>query len=48
MLGGIGVTWEHPAQLYFRRAKGTQLLFGDPDQHRERLVQFIEAPRARA
>jgi alkylation response protein AidB-like acyl-CoA dehydrogenase len=43
LLGGIGVTWEHPAQLYFRRAKGTQLLFGDPDQHRERLVQFMEA-----
>jgi alkylation response protein AidB-like acyl-CoA dehydrogenase len=29
LLGGIGVTWEHPAHLYFRRAKGTQLLFGD-------------------
>jgi alkylation response protein AidB-like acyl-CoA dehydrogenase len=43
LLGGIGVTWEHPAHLYFRRAKGTQLLFGDPDQHRERLVQLMEA-----
>jgi alkylation response protein AidB-like acyl-CoA dehydrogenase len=43
LLGGIGVTWEHPAHLYFRRAKGTQLLFGDPDQHRERMVQLMEA-----
>ncbi|RAY16268.1 acyl-CoA dehydrogenase [Actinomadura craniellae] len=41
VLGGIGVTWEHPAHLYFRRAKATQLLFGDPDRHRDRLVELI-------
>ncbi len=28
--GGIGFTWEHPAHLYFRRAKATQLMFGGP------------------
>jgi alkylation response protein AidB-like acyl-CoA dehydrogenase len=28
--GGIGFTWEHPAHLYFRRAKSSQLLFGGP------------------
>ncbi|HVW42166.1 MAG TPA: acyl-CoA dehydrogenase family protein [Amycolatopsis sp.] len=33
--GGIGFTWEHPAYLYFRRAKSNALLFGTPDQHRE-------------
>lgn len=37
--GGIGFTWEHPAHLYFRRAKSTELLFGDPAYHRELLVQ---------
>ncbi|MGK0332859.1 MAG: alkylation response protein AidB-like acyl-CoA dehydrogenase, partial [Minisyncoccia bacterium] len=28
--GGIGFTWEHPAHLYFKRAKSSELLFGDP------------------
>ena len=27
--GGIGFTWEHPAHLYFKRAKSSELLFGD-------------------
>ena len=35
--GGIGFTWEHPAQLYYKRAKSSELLFGDPAAHRERL-----------
>jgi alkylation response protein AidB-like acyl-CoA dehydrogenase len=39
--GGIGFTWEHPAHLYFRRAKSTELLFGDPSYHRELLVQRV-------
>jgi alkylation response protein AidB-like acyl-CoA dehydrogenase len=43
LLDGIGVTSEHPAHLHFRRAKGTQLLFGNPEQHRERLVRLLEA-----
>jgi alkylation response protein AidB-like acyl-CoA dehydrogenase len=34
--GGIGFTWEHPAHLYFKRAASSALLFGDPDQHRDR------------
>jgi alkylation response protein AidB-like acyl-CoA dehydrogenase len=39
--GGIGFTWEHPAHLYFRRARSTALLFGDPAYHRELLAQRI-------
>ena len=39
--GGIGFTWEHDAHLYFKRAKSSELLFGEPDYHRERLVQRI-------
>jgi alkylation response protein AidB-like acyl-CoA dehydrogenase len=37
--GGIGFTWEHPAHLYFKRAKATEALFGDPAFHRERVAQ---------
>jgi alkylation response protein AidB-like acyl-CoA dehydrogenase len=36
--GGIGFTWEHASHLYFRRAKSTQLMFGTPAQHQERLL----------
>jgi alkylation response protein AidB-like acyl-CoA dehydrogenase len=33
--GGIGFTYEHDAHLYYRRAKSSELLFGDPTYHRE-------------
>lgn len=36
--GGIGFTWEHDAHLYFKRAKSTQLLLGDPSYQRELLA----------
>jgi alkylation response protein AidB-like acyl-CoA dehydrogenase len=39
--GGIGFTWEHDAHLYFRRAKSSQLLFGDPHYHRSRLADLV-------
>jgi alkylation response protein AidB-like acyl-CoA dehydrogenase len=39
--GGIGFTWEHPAHLYFKRAKSSELMFGDPTYHRELLAQRI-------
>ena len=39
--GGIGFTWEHPAHMYFKRAKSSELLFGDPTYHRELLAQRI-------
>jgi alkylation response protein AidB-like acyl-CoA dehydrogenase len=39
--GGIGFTWEHPAHLYFKRAKSSELFFGDPAYHRELLAQRI-------
>lgn len=31
--GGIGITWEHDAHLYFKRAHSTSQLFGDPAHH---------------
>ncbi len=33
--GGIGFTWEHPAHLFFRRARSIQTLLGDSVFHRE-------------
>ncbi|MCE2391461.1 MAG: acyl-CoA/acyl-ACP dehydrogenase [Proteobacteria bacterium] len=36
--GGVGFTWEHPAHLYFKRAKSSALLFGDAAYHRDRLA----------
>lgn len=39
--GGIGFTWEHPAHLYFRRAKSTQLLFGPTTDTAERLLHRL-------
>jgi len=37
--GGIGFTWEHPAHMYFKRAKSSEMLFGTPPFHRERVAQ---------
>lgn len=39
--GGIGFTWEHDAHLYFKRAKSSEILFGDATYHREILAQRI-------
>ncbi|MFF2846115.1 acyl-CoA dehydrogenase family protein [Streptomyces sp. NPDC058001] len=47
--GGIGFTWEHPAHLYLRRARGSEVLFGTADRHRDRLAALIGlAPHAAA
>jgi alkylation response protein AidB-like acyl-CoA dehydrogenase len=39
--GGIGFTWEHHAHLYFKRAKSSELMLGDPAYHRELLAQRL-------
>jgi alkylation response protein AidB-like acyl-CoA dehydrogenase len=39
--GGMGFTWEHPAHLYFKRAKASELLLGDPAHHREVLAGLV-------
>lgn len=36
--GGIGMTWEHSAHLYLKRATTSRLLFGDPQAHLDRLA----------
>ncbi|WP_058046755.1 acyl-CoA dehydrogenase family protein [Streptomyces roseifaciens] len=37
--GGIGVTWEHDVQLYFKRAASDGLLFGPPGRLRARAAE---------
>jgi alkylation response protein AidB-like acyl-CoA dehydrogenase len=39
--GGIGFTWEHDAQLYLKRAKTGELLFGSPASARERIAELV-------
>ena len=45
--GGIGFTWEHPAHLYAKRARSSQLLLGSPVRHRSRLGRILDIPEAR-
>jgi alkylation response protein AidB-like acyl-CoA dehydrogenase len=39
--GGISFTWEHDCHLYYRRAKSSRQLWGDPPAHRELLATAI-------
>ncbi len=45
--GGIGFTWEHDLQLYYRRAKSSETLFGDASFHRERIASIVVDESAR-
>ncbi|MFJ8042366.1 acyl-CoA dehydrogenase family protein [Kitasatospora sp. NPDC096147] len=40
--GGIGMTWEHPAHLYLKRAKADQLALGTPGFHRSTLAELVD------
>jgi len=39
--GGIGFTWEHDMHLYFKRAKSSEVTFGDATWNRELVAQHI-------
>lgn len=39
--GGMGFTWEHSAHLYYKRAKASELLFGSPSSHREKMAAAL-------
>src|SRR5438876_66390 len=39
--GGIGFTWEHDLQLYYKRSKASEVMFGDATFHRERIARII-------
>jgi len=42
--GGIGMTWEHPAHLYLKRAKANELALGTPGRHRASLAELVDLP----
>ena len=39
--GGIGFTWEHDMHIYFKRAKSSEVTFGDATWNREIVAQLI-------
>jgi len=39
VIGGVGFMEEYDLQLYFKRAKAAELLFGDADFHREQVAR---------
>ncbi len=39
--GGIGFTWEHDMHLYFKRAKGSEVTFGDATWNRELVAREV-------
>ena len=41
--GGIGMTWEHDLHLYMKRAKASEVAFGDATWHRERVAASMGA-----
>ena len=41
--GGIGMTWEHDLHLYMKRAKASEVAFGDATWHRERVASLMAA-----
>ncbi|MEX2112001.1 MAG: acyl-CoA dehydrogenase, partial [Pirellulales bacterium] len=38
--GGIGFTWEHDLQLFYKRSKASEVLCGDAAYHRARLAEI--------
>ncbi|HWZ30179.1 MAG TPA: acyl-CoA dehydrogenase family protein [Bryobacteraceae bacterium] len=39
--GGMGFTWENDTHLYYRRAKASEIAFGDASFHRERIAKLV-------
>ncbi|WP_246361029.1 acyl-CoA dehydrogenase family protein [Haloechinothrix aidingensis] len=40
--GGIGMTWEHPAHLYLKRAKADEIALGSPSAHHGVLGPLVD------
>jgi alkylation response protein AidB-like acyl-CoA dehydrogenase len=39
--GGIGFTWDENIHFYYKRAKASELMFGDAIYHRERIAHLV-------
>ncbi|MGH9558164.1 MAG: hypothetical protein ACRD30_02925 [Bryobacteraceae bacterium] len=37
----MGFTWENDVHLYYRRAKASEIAFGDATFHRERIARLV-------
>ncbi|WP_329126560.1 acyl-CoA dehydrogenase family protein [Streptomyces sp. NBC_01465] len=42
--GGIGMTWEHPAHLYLKRAKSDEIALGSAGGHRDTVAELVGLP----
>ncbi|MBT2400117.1 acyl-CoA dehydrogenase family protein [Streptomyces sp. ISL-100] len=42
--GGIGMTWEHPAHLYLKRAKADSIALGAPGRHTVAVAELVGLP----
>ena len=42
----MGFTWENDIHLYYRRAKASEIAFGDAIYHRERIARTVIGERA--
>jgi alkylation response protein AidB-like acyl-CoA dehydrogenase len=41
LYGGVGFTWEYDVHLYFKRAKSSELYFGNSAQQREQIAKML-------
>jgi alkylation response protein AidB-like acyl-CoA dehydrogenase len=39
--GGLGFTWDENIHFYYKRAKASELMFGDATFHRERIARLV-------
>jgi len=39
--GGMGFTWENDVHLFYRRAKASEVAYGDAAFHRERIAKVV-------
>jgi alkylation response protein AidB-like acyl-CoA dehydrogenase len=40
--GGIGFTWDHDMHLYLKRAKSSEVAFGNSNYHREKIARLLQ------
>ena len=39
--GGVGFTWEYDTHLFFKRAKSSEIYFGDPSFHKNKISNIL-------
>ena len=43
VMGGSGFIWENEIHFYLKRAKANQMIMGDPEYHREKIMRLLNA-----